>query len=197
MLSFSLVLSWAAALIEFFGRGKSIVFIPYGIVIPLVLLVPRILLFWSPRFREGTGVDWLKKVERLIFLILFLNVPGSLYLHDIGLQYDRFLHLVVGFLSALLLFHFVAPAEKLFAPHMRKITTLELAFTILFVGLFFIEGVELFTDYSFGTNEIFGDVAQPLFVDFWEDIMFGFTGIVLGTIYAGRFSDNFLSDQKQ
>ena len=90
-------------MIEFFGRGKAVVFIPYAVVNPIVLLMPLILWRILPSLRSSLSGTWLKAVYRVNLALVMFNIPGSLWLHAMGIQYDRFLHLAAGLLTTLLI----------------------------------------------------------------------------------------------
>jgi hypothetical protein len=176
------ILTIAVALIEFFGRGIDDVYIAHGIITPIFLFIPLILFFLQKQLQE-TGVKTIKKLYGYFFVIILINAPGNLILHEINIQYDRFLHLAMGFLilSPLMLFcvliskmlHIEITNHKLF---------LKTAFLVAFIGLFLFEGLQYTTDQIFGTKFFF-DATQNIKVDFFEDIVLGFVGLFLTFLY--------------
>jgi len=175
----TILVSFLAALIEFFGRGFLHVIIPYAVVNPILVLLSNFIFSKIENLKKS----WFISFNKIIFFIILLNIPGSLFLHDIPFQYDRFLHFGMGFLvfqmSILVLSIFFSSSK-------RKVILFSILIT--FIGLFAFEGYQYLNDVIFGTN-LFFDVKQNIIVDFWEDIFWGSTGIILSAIYIkNRYS---------
>ena len=60
-----------------------------------------------------------------------------------------------------------------------------IVFALVFIGLFAWEGFQFSADQILVTK-MFADGSQPIIVDFWEDILFGFIGSVIGLFYIDR-----------
>ncbi len=185
-LAITIILSLAAASFEFFTSRSTEVLVSYGLIVPLLSMAPRFIL---GRILEGRGVSgkrWLAKAESLIFLIVLFNAPGSLFFHGMEFQYDRFLHFSMGIASTALVFVMLMVIMR--AAGLRaesKGRVLFLAFVLTFVGLFAWEGLQFTVDKVFSTR-LFSDTTQPIVIDFWEDIVFGFVGVLLGLWYSSR-----------
>lgn len=160
----------AASLITgFYGlvTEQMVLFIPYGIINPLLLILV-------------TSLSWLKPIKKDLdiigALIIFLNIPGSVYLHKIGIQYDIFLHFFVSFLafwSVYLILNLIVKPKK-FARLIAVLIT-------IFGGLAF-EGVQKLSDVLFHT-QLFFDVVQPIELDFMLDLIMDVLGAVMGAVY--------------
>lgn len=186
MIVVSIALSFITALIEFIGRGETIIIVSYGLVVPFFLLLPRIVYTASAALRELANNQWLRRIEQISFVILLLNVPASLILHDLGFQYDRFLHFASGALVfALAVLIYLPIDKKIFHGRISKTRVLTVALVVIFVGIFLWEGYQYAADMLFGTN-LFSDAVQEINVDFWEDIVFGAIGILIAFIYFMR-----------
>ena len=183
MIIISIALSFITALIEFIERGKMIIIIPYGLVVPFFLLLPRLIYTTSVTFKKLVNVQWLNRIEQISFVILLLNAPASLILHDLGFQYDRFLHFAGGALVfAIAVLIYLPIDKKIFRGQTRKMRVLVVSFGVILVGVFIWEGYQYVADALFGTN-LFSDAVQEINVDFWEDIIFGELGIITAFVY--------------
>lgn len=181
----TIALSLSVALFSFLTSKELVVIVPYGIVIPLLVLIPR---FVIQKVVRTEGNDWLKRSEAAAFLIVLCNAPASLFFHDMGFQYDRFLHFSMGVVltpaALIMAMLFFRKMEK----EISKKSALWLTAILAFIGLFAWEGFQYFLDLVFGTK-LFYDSVQPIVVDFWEDIFFGFAGVLLGLWYSNRSFD--------
>ena len=193
MIAVSIAISFGAALIEFFGHGKAVVFIPYAIVVPALLLLPRIGFTFSKKIKSAVTTEWLKKMELFSLVVLILNVAGSLILHELGFQYDRFLHFTNGFFLplGLLLVSLPFRAQTFFHAESKK-KILGIIFLIALLSFFLWEGYQYLVDAIFGTT-LFFDVKQKITTDFWEDIFSSFLGLLLGLAYLYYAFKKFLA----
>ena len=92
------------------------------------------------------------------------------------------------FLTAVLVF--IAWKQK----NDRIITVKNATLPILFVGilcLFLWEGLQFVSDQIFGTH-LFADAVQDIYIDFWEDVLFGSFGLIAGYFYARFYFQRFL-----
>jgi len=169
----AILVSFLAALIEFFGRGFLHVILPYAVVNPILVLLSNFIFSKIENLKKS----WFIAFNKIIFFIILLNIPGSLFLHDIPFQYDRFLHFVIGFLvfqlAVLVLLIFFSSS---------KIKVILFSILITFIGLFAFEGFQYLNDVIFGTH-LFFDTKQNIVLDFWEDITLGSIGLILSAIY--------------
>lgn len=181
----SLALSWGAALVEFFGRGKTVVFIPYAIVVPIVLLLPRFLWRVLPSLRRSWDGAWLASVQRVNLALVAFNIPGSLWLHAMGIQYDRFLHFAVGIATVFLLSLLALGFEQMFLGRVLKKDILIWSGAFMLIGVFLWELLQFTIDRASGSR-LFYDVAQDIRADFIEDIAFGLLGSLVGLWWVHR-----------
>jgi len=191
MIIISLIVSIATALIEFFTRDRSIILISYGFIIPLLILLPRIFLKFDAKIKKAVRVGWARKIEYFTFFIVVFNAPGSLILHELGFQYDRFLHFIVAFLSLIIFSLLWLPVMKINGKEIKKSSLLFYLFSVLFVGLFLWEGLQYNSDQLFGTK-LFFDVKQEIKIDFLEDIFFGTCGLFAAVFYVNYSLKKFL-----
>lgn len=179
MLIFSYTISFATAVIEYFTTGRNVVIIPYALIVPLVLIIPRILA--RTLFSRQVTRRWLLDMERLQCAILLLNAPASLWLHQMGFQYDRFLHFWVGVLCVPWFYLMYVAIRRAIAPsytyQYASITALVCALGV--VSVFSWEWYQHTVDTVFGTA-LFHDAKQLIIIDFWEDIAFGLFGMLAG-----------------
>lgn len=190
MLAFSIAISWLAAALEHFdGTQRLVVVIPYALVVPLVLLVPRAAYRY---LRSAVTPLWLASIERLQLYIFALNAPASLWFHHMGFQYDRYLHFMVGALLVPYFFLWYVAIRRRIAPrYMFRIASFILM--TAYIGIVSVFAWELYqhtVDTLFGT-QLFFDSRQPITVDFWEDIFFGLLGMCVGFIYLRAAYDRF------
>lgn len=175
VLLFSEIVSFLTAAIELAGTNRMVVWLPFLAIIPLLIAIPRtahLLGVVSHMSRE-----WLYQVEWRVLAIVVLNAPGSLWLHGAGIQYDRFLHFSVAFFAA----QIVVLVLVAYFQGERKRLVLGVAAVLAFVSLFAWEAFQWGVDVAFGTT-LFFDVAQHIDIDFWEDILYGFTGAFLSLV---------------
>lgn len=182
MIFLAFIATATAALIELFFRGLTIVSVGYGIVVPTLLSIPLILFFVNSNLQR-TGSKTIKKIYHSCLWLIIVNAPGSLILHKMGIQYDRFLHFVVAFLVVPLTMLFYSLLMQLLGGGVVNLKrVLKGTFFVVLAGLFLWEGYQYIIDQFFGTT-LFFDVIQDIEVDFWEDIFFGFLGLVIGYLY--------------
>ncbi len=177
-----ILLSWATVIASFWLNPKAVIWIPYGIVNPLLFSMPRILRATIPAVRARVGEEWLRTVEILAALIILVNAPGSLILHDLGIQYDRFLHFICGVLILLIVVPLVSAIRGFGA---SVSVTLWISVTLVFVGLFGFEAFQYSSDRVFGTL-LFHDQVQSIERDVMEDIIFGTLGLALTVAALAR-----------
>jgi hypothetical protein len=162
-LTISLILSLGTALFEYWRGGEMVVIVSYGVIVPFLVIGAKFI------FEKG------RKFELLILFSIIFNAPASLFFHNIGFQYDRFLHFAMGLISAI----FLALLLK------KRSMPMYLIFSILFVGVFAWEGLQFSVDQIFGTK-VFFDIVQPIEVDVLEDIVFGLSGVIVGLFYVNK-----------
>lgn len=126
------------------------------------------------------------------FYSAFLNALSSLILHEMGFQYDRFLHFSDGFLAfiiAVLIFILFWALKKEQEINKNKII---LSFIAIFTGIFFYELLQYSIDRLFGT-QLFFDIKQSIEIDVREDIILSFLGLIFSAIYVNYFFEKFKS----
>jgi len=179
-----IILSLLAVFAGYILGAKPVVYWSYGLVNPALML----LLYAASRHREMRrycSASWLKLTSGVLTIIILLNAPGSVYLHDLGVQYDRFLHFTAAFVALLLLLILLTPlsARRHGTESLDRKKLLQMTFLLLFLGLFLWEGLQWSIDQLFGTR-LFFDSTQPIAIDATEDILFGFVGMLLGAVYV-------------
>ncbi len=189
MLILSVIISVSAALYEFFTTERLVVMIPYGFIVPILLILPRLFYKFNSQLKNQVTKDWLKYVELICFFIVALNAPGSLWLHKMGFQYDRFLHFFIAFFSLMILFLFLLPYR---GDLKGKNNIIIITVFVLGVFVFLWEYLQYFIDESFGTK-LFFDVNQTEKMDFIEDVIFGFLGLCAGAASLHYSFKKFLS----
>lgn len=177
-----LALSWGAAIASLWLNPKPVIWVPYAIVNPLLFSLPRLARALVPAVRVRVGESWLHTVESVAALIILVNAPGSLVLHDLGVQYDRFLHFVCGVLVVLLAVPVISAIRGRGASASK---TLWISVVIVFVGLFGFEAFQYSSDRIFGT-QLFHDQVQTIHQDVTEDIIFGTLGLALSAFVLWR-----------
>lgn len=151
----------------------------YGFVNPLLILFPRIIYYRWSWIRERTTVALIKRIEFLGALIIIVSVPGSLFFHDLGVQYDRFIHFSTGIL---LVFMASVIASAFYENHSdNKKHILKWSGIAVFIGFFLFELFQSYMDMIFGTH-LFFDLKQDIVIDVTEDILFATFGLVLGLL---------------
>ncbi len=191
----AIFLSVLTAITDAFWLGRLSLIIPYSVIIPGIIIF-----FWfsANLLIKLKGVErgvWLDRIGFIGLLIVLANAPGSLYLHEFGaqFQYDRFLHIVVPLVLAPLFLIFALLFSKIRQKEFSKKSVLWTIFAVLFIGLFTWEGFQFMLDKIFSTK-LFLDYAKPIVVDFWEDIFFGLTGLLLGMAYSSRSYEKIKSE---
>ena len=186
MLAVSLTIAFLTSIIELLGEGRGVVVIPYATVVPLLLILPR--LIYTVK-KASLSAQWLSRMERLSFFAMLLNAPGSLYFHEAGFGYDRFLHFAVGIIAPQM---FLLLALPFLSTPISKSKALTVLAFFSFISLFLWEGFQFSIDQLFGTH-LFFDVHQVIQADFWEDIVFGMVGVIVALIYAHRRTKDWLA----
>ena len=180
MIIVGIVISLIVSVYELLTRQRGIVWIAYGILNPLILLLPRVIYYRWREIRKRATIDMVKRVELLGALAIALNIPGSLFFHDMGVQYDRVIHFSTVALYVLMAFIIVSLFfEK---PLDNKKNVLKWSGIAVFLGLFLFELFQFMLDIMFGTH-LFFDLKQSITVDILEDILFGTAGLALGLLY--------------
>ncbi len=185
MIIVSLVVSIATFLIELFTRSRNIVLVSYGIIVPLLIFLPRFFYDFDAKIKEVVTNEWIKKIEYFSFFIIILNAPASLILHDLGFQYDRFLHFSAPFFALIVFLLLWLPVMKINGEEIKKRKLLICLFLVLFASLFLWEILQHNIDQLFGTK-LFFDTKQEIEVDVLEDILFGACGLLIAILYANR-----------
>ena len=165
--------------------NQMVIFIPYAIINPALMIA-----FASLRkikFVENiTLPSWQEKVKLLSIITIVINLPGSIYLHRMGVQYDIPLHIMSAFL-VFLAFSLIYPITfyliKRRMPS-KKILLLT-AFIVIAIGGLAFEGFQKLTDMIFGTH-LFFDVVQPIGEDFKTDLLMDLIGAAAGFLYLKR-----------
>lgn len=191
MIIASLAASIATFLIELFTRAKGIVLVSYGFIVLLLILLPRFFYYFDAKIKKTVKIEWVKKIEYFAFFIVISNVPASLILHELGFEYDRFLHFVVAFFVLIIFLLLWLPVMKINGEEIKKRKLLFYLFAILFVCLFLWEILQYNIDQLFGTK-LFFDLKQEIKIDFLEDILFGTAGLLAAVIYVNFSFKKFL-----
>ncbi|MFH1839397.1 MAG: hypothetical protein ABH820_03920, partial [Patescibacteria group bacterium] len=174
MYAIAIIISLITAIIAVFVNPKLVILIPYGVVVPLLVLLPRFVYSQSSKMREHVNKNWVTNMEMVCVFIILLNAPGSLWLHDTGIQYDRVIHYGAGFFVFFLLLMFYVSLKNIENGKKEKILLAILV--VSFVGLFAWEGFQWFLDQNFGTK-VFFDLKQSIELDVTEDILYGTLGL--------------------
>lgn len=183
---FSVFTSLSIAIIAFVIGRDTAVIIVYGFIVPILALLPRYLF-------KISNIRLLRFVGILLEFIILTSALGSLWLHDLGIQYDRLLHMVNVFLATLLTFVIYLHVIVMRSKHLKRKEQIILTiFFVMLVGIFLFEGLQYMIDRIFSTT-LFFDVIQNIRVDFWEDIFFGFVGLVVAVVYINYSFDALLS----
>ena len=191
MIIASLAVLIATVLIELFTKSRGVVLISYGFIIPLLILLPRIFCKFDAKIKKTVRAEWPRKIEYFTFFIVVFNAPGGLILHDLAIQYDRFLHFTVAFLALIIFSLLWLPVMKIKGKEIKKRSFLLYLFAVLFIGLFLWEALQYNIDQLFGTK-LFFDVKQEIKTDFLEDIFFGTCGLFAAIIYLNYSLKKFL-----
>ena len=150
-----------------FITNQEVLAIPYTFINPsLLFLITSLKKFESVK----------RRLEILAALVIFLNIPGSVYLHRIGFQYDIILHFFVSF-AAFQTAYLILPL-LLKKPYVPRTT----AALITIAGGFIFEGVQKLSDTLFSTA-LFFDIAQSTQLDFIIDILVNILGVLVGAIF--------------
>ncbi|MCR4279013.1 MAG: hypothetical protein NUV81_03905 [bacterium] len=182
----SILVSWLAVVFAFLFHSRAVVFVSYAITNPLIILALYAVIRYSS-IGSICSREWYRKMNRLIMVILLLNAPGSIFLHGLGIQYDRFLHFTIGFVFIFAITTLSAPFFVRLHPNkgIDKRRVIMTAVVVVFVGLFAWELTQWSVDQVFGT-QLFHDAVQTIVRDTTEDILFGFAGLLLAVLYIHR-----------
>lgn len=176
----AILLCWFAAILGYI-KADPAVWVAYGFLNPVLFLLPRITYELLPSVRKRLTAEWLKNIERVGLGVLLVNIPGSIYLHDLGIQYDRFLHFSAAFLVFFGAFLLLSPVFTKLPEKSEKNKALAISSVATFIGLFGMELIQWSSDQLFGTR-LFFDVTQRIQQDVTEDILFGFAGLLLALL---------------
>lgn len=179
MVIVGIIICLIVSVYELFTQQRAIVWVVYGIINPLILLLPRVIYHHWREIRERVAINTIKSMEFFGTLIIAVNIPGSLFFHDIGVQYDRVIHFFTGVLIVLIASLIIALFYK--SPLDNKKHILKWSGMAVFLGLFLFELLQFTLDKTFGTH-LFFDFKQSITVDFLEDILFGTAGLALGLL---------------
>lgn len=191
MFIIALIASYLAVLIALLTSQEVIVMVVYGLVAPALILVPRLLYRYTQSLKKRVNFEWVLQLEKLSIWVIVFNAAGSLYLHShpFGFQYDRILHFMMGLLAVLIvgLLWLLKNSRVADTRTGRLNRILFKTGACVFVGLFAWELIQFVQD-KFAGTQLFFDPDQHIVVDFWEDIIFGFVGLMAGLyIYAYKF----------
>lgn len=135
---------------------------------------------------------WVLKLETFGALVIIFNAAGSLFFHahPPEFQYDRLLHFAMGAITAVIAgLFFLLAIKKDSRYYGKKLLLILMSGSVIFVGLFAWELFQYSQDKIFGTR-LFYDTMQPIVINFWEDIFFGFIGILAGLFYIHKTFNN-------
>ncbi len=182
----SVLVAWAGAAVGLLLRAEPVVFVAYGIVNP-GLIIAFSQMIRHPKLKPYYSDAWKKIANQWLVIILLLNIPGSVYLHSLGIQYDRFLHYTAAFAALIAILIFFSPimALRFGTRHLNMWSMLRFAIVATFVGLFLWEGLQWSIDQVFGT-QLFHDAVQPITQDATEDVLFGFLGMLTASFYVAK-----------
>ena len=179
MLIIGIIISLLTSVYELLTQQRGVVWIIYGFVNPLLLLLPRVAYYHWGQIMKRTTVALIKRIELFGALIIVVSVPGSLFLHDMGVQYDRFIHFSTGIL---LVYMASLIASAFYESHSdNKKHILKWSGIAVFIGFFLFELFQSYVDMIFGTH-LFFDLKQDIVIDVTEDILFATFGLVLGLL---------------
>ena len=111
--------------------------------------------------------------------------------HDLGFEYDRFLHFSAAFFALIIFLLLWLPVMKINGEEIKKRKLLICLFLILFTSLFLWEILQYSIDQIFGTK-LFFDTEQEIRIDFLEDILFGTCGLLIAVFYINYSFKKFL-----
>ncbi len=180
MLTVTVFLCWLVAILHsLFRTPEATVWVPWVFLFPLVLAAPRVLYRKSEKLRQRVTVGWVGAMERVGLAAVLINIPGVLFFHVLypTFQYDRFLHVSGAFTALWWQALIILPMRHRF-PRRKLLIGLGI---VMAVCLFAWEGYQWTQDQLFGSHTFF-DYAQPIRVDFWEDIAFGALGLTIGLL---------------
>lgn len=194
MVVLTLFICFAVAFVDFWIEGRlTIVSRSYGFIVPIFILLPHVARFFSGSLKKYLNTQWLRLFDWYAFFIIAINIPGSIYFHKIGVQYDRFIHFGSALFAFLVFLLFLITFQvRIRKKRAKRGALLLFSFVVLFLSLFLWEGYQYTVDGVFG-SKLFYDVAQDISVDVWEDILFGLVGLIFGVMYANYSFNSLLS----
>jgi len=198
MIIITILTSLIVAVVDYVVEGRmTIVVNSYGFVVPVLVLLPHIACTVSDKVATYISKEWLRRFDWYAFFIIAINIPGSIYFHDLGIQYDRFIHFGSVFFGTLLVLIFYLLIQiQIRKRHTLKSYTLLFSLVFVFAGLFLWEAYQYTIDAVFG-SKIFYDASQSIVLDVKEDILFGLAGLILAIAYINYSFTSFLSATSQ
>jgi len=179
-----LAISIITAIVSIFTTGdKTIVFYSYGFVVPLLILIPNLAYRFHTPTKNIFGKKGMLFVNLFMLSMLLINIPGSLYFHPEGIQYDRVIHFSVALLVLLLVVMLRILLLEKSARLQAKVQILTTSFIGVFAALFVWEGYQYSVDQIFG-SKLFFDATQNIYVDVTEDILYGLAGMLIALLYT-------------
>lgn len=163
-----------------------------AIFFPYTFLNPAILILTSQSAHLKTiknfiSRSWQPHIETIGALLVLFNIPGSIFLHKAGIQYDMALHAIGYWLLYIALVVLYPTAYYAVTQKQLSLKHVHIASFLIAAATGFIhEGVQKLSDVIFGTN-LFFDVKQSIKADFWTDIIMDVIGVLLGMLYVYKF----------
>lgn len=155
--------------------NQMVIFIPYVFINPALFFTVTSLKIFEPVKQ---------KLETLGAIALLINIPGSIYLHDLSIQYDIPLHFAAGWIA----FFAINSAMPLLIKNVRW--TPAAGIFLVIAGGLALEGIQKLSDIIFGT-QLFFDVRQPAALDFTIDVLMNALGALTAAMrqnFAKRVS---------
>ena len=182
--NFAILASIAAGVYGYFAK-MPVIYIPYIFINPAILII-----FGSLRkiksIESITTNGWQEKIRLFAASILLLNIPGSIYLYEAGIQYDIPLHFLALMIIAVALGLLYPVFFYKFQNRLPSLKHILVAIFILTtISGIAAEGVQKLSDEIFGTK-LFFDTAQPIVLDVTIDIAMNIAGTLVGLFYLLR-----------
>ncbi len=177
----SLAMSFTAAIIELLSDKRMVVFLPYTLIVPILILIPRFIALTYKYLNKNIDRRLIEAMDLIALGMVTISVPASLWWHKMGFQYDRFLHFAIAAMALPLAIILMASFGWEKKVKSRK-GFLALTTILAAAGLFIFEGYQYSVDQIFGTS-LFYDSKQHISVDFSEDIIFGVLGILFSLCF--------------
>jgi len=176
-----LILSVAISLLTaglVFASGRIPVAIMYAVVMPGVLVLPKLFRQRLSAWQGPWGDERLRRLNRQFLVIVAMNAIGTLWLHALPYQYDRLLHFALAFLGIFMAATILFPGRGA-SPNRSRLMFWSISFVA--IGFFVVELTQFGSDAVFGTK-MFHDVAQPIEIDLAEDLLFDLLGATTATL---------------